>query len=306
MPITQIRKRLPLIIALACGIWAILLLNIYLKRREGEIETKIWEKIKPQLQNQSAKQPVMAAVLVAGKDIPPQVPITHTDLLIKEVPVDYIQPQAVASLEEVIGQIASVPIMAGEQILKTKLLPPGKIGKSLSEITPAGKRAVTVSVDNIASGLALIRPGDFVDVSALISLPSAAGQAPAKESGPRLVLLFQNIEVLAVGSEFVVTPESAKKEQAKTTGAGSTTVTLALSPQEAALLSFVQENGKIKLTLRALEDTRKETVRPADWDTLLQYLSGGKGPAPEGKQPATVEIYRGVNKETVPLSEGAK
>lgn len=301
MQIQHIQKRLPLIIALACGIWAILLLNSYIKRRE----TDIWEKIKQaQRQAQPAKPPVqMAIVLVAGKDIPLQVPITPTDLLIKEIPVEYIQPGAVSSLDEVIGQIASAPIAAGEQILKTKLLPPGKIGKSLSEITPAGKRAVNVSVDNMASIANLIRPGDYVDVLALIAMPETADQSGAKSSTPRLISLFQNVEVLAVGGEFTPTAEPIKKEQ-KAISAGSGTVTLALSPQEAALLSFVQEHGKIKLTLRSSEDTQKETIKPADWDTLFQYLYPSKEGG-EGQRPV-VEVYRGLNKEIVPLSEKEK
>jgi len=307
MQIQRIQKRFPLIIALACGIWAILLLNSYIKRRE----TDIWEKIKQaQRQAQPTKPPSqMGIILVAGKDIPPQVPITPTDLLIKEIPVEYIQPGAVSSLDEVIGQIASAPIAAGEQVLKTKLLPPGKIGKSLSEITPAGKRAVNVSVDNMVGIANLIRPGDYVDVLALIAIPGSATQATsAQSSTPRLISLFQNVEVLAVGGEFVAPSEissTAKKEQLKAAGAASGTITLALSPQEAVLLSFVQEHGKIKLTLRSSEDTQKETTKPADWDTLFQYLYPSREGGAEGQRPV-VEVYRGLNKEIVPLSEKEK
>lgn len=302
MQIQHIQKRLPLIIAIACGIWAILLLNSYLKRRESEI----WERIKQsQGQAQPAQPPAqMVVVLVAGKDIPAQVPITPSDLLIREIPAEYIQPGAVTSLDEVIGQIAFLPIATGEQILKTKLLPPGKIGKSLSEITPPGKRAVNVSVDNMASIANLIQPGDYVDVLALIALPETAGGVKSAES--RLITLFQNVEVLAVGGEFTPLTEAAqaaKKEQAKIASAGGT-VTFALSPQEAALLSFVQEHGKIKLALRSAKDTQKETIKAADWDTLFQYLypSREAGATATGQRPV-VEVYRGLNKEVIPLAE---
>lgn len=298
MQIQGIRKRLPLIIAIACGVWAILLLNSYLSRRESEI----WEKIK---QNQKQAQPSrpqaqMGIALVAARDIAPQTPITPTDLMIKEVPAEYIQPGVVSSLDEVIGQIASSPISAGEQILRSKLLPPGKIGRTLSQITPAGKRAVNVVVDNMASIANLIHPGDYVDVLSLIALPDAAG---ARNSEPRLVTLFQNIEILAVGGEFTPQTDSSsvKREQIKAPGVSGGTVTVALDPQEAVLLSFVQEHGKIKLSLRSAEDTRKETIKPADWDTLLQYLQPSKDGGAGGQQ--VVEIYRGLKKEVVPLSE---
>lgn len=302
MQIQQIQKRLPLIIAIACGIWAILLLNSYLQRREAEI----WQKIKQnQQQAPPEKQAVrMAIVLVAGKDIPPQVPITPGDILIKEIPLEYVQPGVVSSIDDTIGQIASSPIAAGEQILKTKLMPPGKIGKSLSEITPEGKRAISVLADNMSSIANLIRPGDHVDVLTLITIPASVVQAGTKTSTPRLMPLFQDVEVLAVGEEFLPPDATAKKEQGRATTSGS--VTLALSPQEAVLLSFVQDHGKIKLDLRSSKDTTKEAVKPADWDTLFQYLSPDKAAAGAQGKEATVEIYRGLNREIVPLIEKEK
>jgi pilus assembly protein CpaB len=308
MQIQQIQKRLPLIVAIACGIWAILLLNSYLQRREAEI----WKRIKQnQQQAQPARQEVrMAVVLIAGKDIAPQVPITPADIAIKEIPVEYIQPGVVSSIEEAVGQIASTPIIAGEQILKTKLLPPGKIGKSLSEITPPGKRAVSISPANIVNIANLIRPGDHVDVLALITLPDRTGQANVKAPSPRLIPLFQNVEILAVGSEFVASlaaaaSQQAKKEPAKAVAAG-TTITLALDPQQAVLLTFVQEHGKINIDLRSSEDTKQESVKEADWDTLFQYLYPPKENGASGQQQQVVEIYRGLNKEIVPLYEKGK
>jgi pilus assembly protein CpaB len=279
-----------------------LLLNVYLRRRE----TEIWERMKQaQQKTQPAAVPEeIGVVLLAKSDIPPQTPITPEDLLIKEIPVKYIQPGAVTSLAEVIGQISNMPIVAGEQILRTKLLPPGKIGKSLSEITPKGKRAVTVTVDNISSISGLLKPGDYVDVSALLSPPLGSKWPEAKEEASRLVLLFQGVEVLAVGSEVVApSSDSSGEEKARKISTGARTATLALDPQEAVLLSFVQEHSKIKLALRASEDVQTESIKPADWDSLFEYLYPSRGPDLEGKQ-AVVEIYRGLKREVIPLSEG--
>ncbi|MFH1507536.1 MAG: Flp pilus assembly protein CpaB [Candidatus Omnitrophota bacterium] len=304
----DLQRKFPLIIAIACGILAIILLNVYLQRREAEV----WERLKrAERQAQPVEKPTRTGiVLLAQKDIPPQTPITPEDLVIKEIPLDYIQPGAVNSLDRVIGQIAIVPIAAGEQILRTKILPPGKIGKSLSEITPEGKRAVTVSVDNISSLAGLLQPGDHVDVFALITPPAGTILSDeGKSSAPRLVSLFQGVEVLAVGDTFIATAsgvsQDAKKRAAGTGGAGLGTVTLALNPQETILLSFVQEHGKIKLSLRSADDTEFEAVQGADWDALFRYLYPGSGQQQviSGEQP-TIEIYRGSRREYIPLSEG--
>jgi len=309
MPLPQIplklREKLPLIIAIACGILALLLLNVYLRRREAEI----WQKIKQaQQQAQPAKPPVQTGiVLLAGRDIPASTPITAEDLIMKEIPVEYIQPGVVTSLGQVIGQIASTPIAAGEQIIKTRLLPPGKIGKTLSEITPQGKRAVTVSVDNISSLAGLLKPGDFVDVFALITPPAGTKWPEAEKTAPSLVPLFQGVEILAVGGEVSPSQVSptAKREAQKTLSTAEGIVTLALNPQEAILLSFVQEHGKIRLALRSSEDVKVESIKPADWDTLFQYLYPSKVSELGGKQPG-VEIYRGLRREVVPLTEEEK
>ncbi|MGD9014749.1 MAG: hypothetical protein PVI33_01830, partial [Candidatus Omnitrophota bacterium] len=52
MPLSQkLKEKLPLIIAIVCGIFAILLLNVYLRNREAEI----WQRVK---EAQKHAQPV--------------------------------------------------------------------------------------------------------------------------------------------------------------------------------------------------------------------------------------------------------
>lgn len=295
----ELRRKFPLIIAVVCGIAAIILLNLYLRGREVEI----WDKMRQEEQKALAAKPkvTMGVVLVAKRDIPAQTPIAAEDLTFKQVPVEYIQPGAAASLEQVIGQIASGPIGAEEQILSTKLLPPGNIGKTLSEITPEGKRAVTVAVENLSSIASLLKPGDYVDIFALIALPKSGVQQAKEESDPRLISLFQGVQVLAMGNDLI-----ASKSKAKESAAAAQTVTFALTPQEAALLSFVQEHGKIKLALRSSQDTKVEPVAPADWNALLSYLSTSQGQKAGLEGQPVVEIYRGLQKEIVPLSASNK
>ena len=304
----QLREKFPLIIAIVCGILAILLLNVYLRSREGELLSKI--KQIQQQQAQATKKPPekTAMVLLAKRDIPAQAEITRNDIAIEEIPVKYIQPGALASLDKVIGQIASTPITAREQILKTKLLPADKIGKSLSEIMPEGKRAVTVVVDNIASLAGLLKPGDYVDVFALIFPPPNIKwpEAGAQKTTSRLISLFQDVKVLAIGGKYVASSDISPREPRGTrkSGVDSEAVTLALDPQEAILLSFVQEHGKIKLSLRSSEDTTIESVKPADWDTLFKYLYPTQEWEPEvEREYPFVEIYRGTQKEVMTISE---
>jgi len=57
------------------------------------------------------------------------------------------------------------------------------------------------------------------------------------------------------------------------------------------------------LALRASEDVQAEPITPADWDSLFEYLYPSGRLDLEGGQPV-VEIYRGLKREVIPLSEG--
>lgn len=109
------------------------------------------------------KYGTMKRVVVATKDIQEMSTVDETMLEIVERPVDFVQPGALQVPEEAAGLIAAVPFKAGEQILNNKLLTPGpNTGLSL-QISP-GKRAVTISVDEVRGVAKLVRPGDRVDI----------------------------------------------------------------------------------------------------------------------------------------------
>jgi pilus assembly protein CpaB len=165
----------------------------------------------------------------------------------------------------------------------------------LSTKVPKGKRAITVPVDNISSVGGMIRPGDHVDVMGMVPLPAMT--ADGKQVTQMTTMpLFQDVLVLAVGQEFTNVPGGEKKERVL-----SPVITLALQPQEANLIAFVQEQGKIRLILRSPEDTQVQPAMPASWDALLRtvmpqaFQQAGTKEIPKPKK--TVEIYRGLQKE---------
>jgi pilus assembly protein CpaB len=210
--------------------------------------------------------------------------------------------------------MAIAPISRGEQITLTKLSYPKESGE-LADVTPVGKRAITLSVDNIASLAGMIQAGDYVDVITMLPVPvqSPDGKQTTQTA---IVPLFQNVLVLAVGQEIgTVSREKGRYEKTEARRETSPLITVALTPQEASLIAFVQEQGKIRFVLRSPTDSQIEVVQPATWDTLFQYIM------PKDKQvadsesakkeelvsslpvPSYVEIYRGLKKEKVPLTD---
>lgn len=297
------KQRLILIIGIALGLLAVFMAKVYIDQQRSIIQDQA-KKAVAQIQ---ASQ---TAVLVAKKDILRGTVIEPEMLETAIIPNQYIQPQAVASLDRIAGMIAVAPISKGEQISLSKLSyskQEGAGGGSLAEATPIGKRAVTISVDNLASLAGMVKSGDYVDIIAMLPVPVQT--AEGKQATQAAVMpLFQNVLVLAVGQEIgaiaMAQPESRYKREEKREASPSPLITLALNPQEASLIAFVQEQGRIRLILRSPADSKIESLQPASWETLFQYLmprEAVKAQVPD-ESAGYVEIYRGMSKERIPLS----
>lgn len=283
---TNLKKRMPLIVAIIMAIAAVAAVNTYIKQKETSI-----------LGRQKKEQ--MGEVLVAKDDIPAGTVLNEDMILVQVLPLRFIQPRAAGVSDRVVGRATSIPIAKGGQILLTQLTLPGK-ETTLAAKTPPGKRAITISVDNIAALSGMIKPGDRVDVLGIVPIPmQSQGQVVAQLMN---LPLFQDVLILAVGTQITSEAQTVdrygKKEAPKET---SPLITLALNPQEANLLAFVQEQGKVRLVLRSPTDTEVQRTAPATFDTLLQYAAPEMLMQPT-QAPPTVEIYRGLKKEEVPLT----
>jgi len=147
--------------------------------------------------------------------------------------------------------------------------------KAFSLRTPPGKRALTIKINSLAAVGGLVNAGDFVDIIAHLTIPAESG-LKKKSSEEVTTILFQNIQVLAVGTNFDPigeAPEYSAQQQAKTLN-----VTLALSPEEAGLLTFAEINGKLQLTLRSPAETEDQILQEvASWDALADFVLEHQG-----------------------------
>jgi len=125
------------------------------------------------------------------------------------------------------------------------------------------------------------------------------------------------VKVLAVGRDVGGAARETnryQKDEGQTDA--NPLITLALTSQEAALIAFVQEQGRIRLILRSPSDSEVEPMQITSWDALFRYLvppdkqasaASAQAEADAAAQKAKsaagyVEVYRGMNKEKVPLS----
>ncbi|MFP4473629.1 MAG: Flp pilus assembly protein CpaB [Candidatus Omnitrophota bacterium] len=140
---------------------------------------------------------------------------------------------------------------------------------SLALRTPPGKRAYTVRIDSLSAVGGMVNPGDIIDVMAHMKMPDpSSGKTEQVHS-----MLFQNVLILAVGTDLKAGANSYQKNQQ----ARALNLTFALSPEEATLMSFIEKQGKMKLVLRAPDETETEVLDTASWRTLADYVYEKQG-----------------------------
>lgn len=254
-------------------------------------------------------------VVVASKDIAEGTAIDASMVQMGTVPERFVQPYAGRSIHEMVGKVTAAPIAKDEQVLSNKLRSPDQIpaGSTLSSVTPKGKRAVTIKVDTLTGVGGFVRPGDVIDILWTLKLPGAGGGGDGQVV---TLTVFQDVPVLAIDTEML--GRRAAPQASGAAGAGQPQdapgymVTLALTPQETSFLLFAREQGRIQLSLRARaeEQGSRANIVPANMNTLLEMQLGIKQPEPPPasalpKPPRQVEIYKGLKRDIVTLSEGS-
>ncbi|MEN6391835.1 MAG: Flp pilus assembly protein CpaB [Syntrophomonas sp.] len=193
----------------------------------------------------------LVPVVKANQNIPKDTVINTNALVIENIPAQYVHPDAVRDMTAVAGKVTTTNIAAGEQILNQKMLGTSDEEKRLAYTVPQNKRAMSIAVDSVSGVSGNIQQGDIVDVIAVIDVKTA-GETDAVTYS---LLAAQNITVLSIGENTSTSAE--KKTQDK-----ATTVTLAVSVEEAQRLALATEKGAIRLLLRSPVD-KATTVAPA-------------------------------------------
>lgn len=289
------KKKLSIIIALVLALTGVFMLRNYIGQQERRF----------------IKEEKKAYVLVATTNINAGMTIDETMVKFDAIPEQYVQPKAISSQSLVIGKRATADIFPGEQIMSTKLTLAVK-DTSLAMRTPQGKRAITLTIPILSAVGGKIRPGDYVDVIGLFPYNAQVDGKMMTELVS--VTLFQN--VLILGIEGNAPPERGKPAPAPT----DLVVTFALTPREIALLSYAQDQGKLRLVLRPPLETAVEPVPPVEVNTMWQYVFSNLGqeflanrdekvpvvgqqekkPEPP-PPPPTVEVYRGSEKSNMAI-----
>src|SRR5690606_14819848 len=132
-------------------------------------------------------------VLVAKEDIKEMDTILDGMIEPKSVPRRFVEPSAVAfntlvneqsndyamEVKRIIGHVAVVPIKKGEQLALNKITEPNLRTGLAPQVAP-GKRAMALPAGEIETVGKLVKPGDRVDVIAVLDVGAGAGGKEVK------------------------------------------------------------------------------------------------------------------------------
>lgn len=164
-------------ISLGAGIFATFMLYSYTQEKKSEVDKALGDKIR---------------VVVAKDDIRDMDTIYDNVVEIREKPKADVEPDAFTDIGDLVGTVAAIPIKKGQTITKNKVLEPGPETGMAIQVSP-NRRAVTVPISPERANANLIRPGDRVDIFAVVDSGKGANQK-------REVILFkQDVPVLATG-----------------------------------------------------------------------------------------------------------
>ena len=225
---------------------AVFMIYSYISSRETELQSEYG--------NQTP-------VVVAKEDIKELEIIDDRKVTLINVPSKFQMPGHFKRVEDLYNTIAAVPIKKGEQITQPRVTYPGA-QSGLSRQISIGKRALSIQVTEDKAVSKLLKPGDRVDVLALIDY--AAG----KKERMKVKSVLQDVLVLSTGLYVTnsvplvnIKNESDSRQMKLNSYTGYTTVTLELTPFEVQKMVFLVSAGNgIYLSLRNNDDKTIERI----------------------------------------------
>lgn len=224
-------------------------------------------------------------VVVAARDLGAGSVLVPEDVRLIEWPARSVPADFSRSPAEVVGRGLLAQVATNEPLLSSKLASK-EAGGGLSILIPAGKRAMSVKVDDVVGVAGFVLPGTRVDV--MVTLDQAAGQEE-----PRTRLLLQNVQVASAGQ----TTERDAQGRPKSVPV----VTLVVDPAQGEKLALASSKGRIQLALRNSLDTDTVTTPGARAGRLIADPAPARvarSSAPRGPTRFRVEVYRGLEHST--------
>jgi pilus assembly protein CpaB len=177
------------------------------------------------------------------------------------------------------------PLKRGEPVLRSKITGPGQRA-SLASLLDEGKRAVTVSVDDVRGVAGFVLPGDFVDIVVI-----ADDGSPKRQSYSDILL--EHVKVLAI-------------DQVASEGEGQPTVakavTVEVTKEQAQKILLATSIGKLSLILARPVESKPDPNHRVSEKDIGRTSPEPVRPPPAPPPPAPVKAAPVVPSNTVKIT----
>ncbi|MET0534153.1 MAG: Flp pilus assembly protein CpaB [Steroidobacter sp.] len=217
----------------------------------------------------------LISVVVAKADLAPGATLSARTVALREVPRTFLHAEAIAAegWNDIAGRVLSRAVRSGETILTSHLAQGA--GAGFSAQLPEGMRALTFPVNEEASIAGMLAPGDRIDILFTTTAANESVTVP---------LLFE-VPVIATGLRTQANENSLPD---KLPGPFRT-ITVSVTPADAAKITLAQEAGRITVALRQPQDQTPTRIARITKNALLK----ADEPATVSRPRARVQIILG-------------
>lgn len=221
-----------------------------------------------ELEEEATRGKTMVRVVVASRSLSAGELIDSSVVSVREIPLEFVNKTTVIpdTYDTVDGQALQVDVQRGEPLLTSYTASRG--GEVFAAVIKAGRRALTLEVDEINSISGMLRPGDRIDLLLTARPPESAngGSAGREITFP----MISNVEVLATGQA-----QKAKPAAGEVAAAGFSHITLDVTPEESTRIIVAKTAGKLTAVLRSPDERGPNPSRSMTADDVIASLSPG-------------------------------
>lgn len=193
-------------------------------------------------------------VVVAANDLRPGMFLTNQTVALREVPNAFLHAEAIPAerWSSVAGRVLARPLRSGEPVLMAHLA--HELSAGFSSQLEEGMRAFTFPVDEESSISGMLAPSDRIDIFFTTTTGNETVTLP----------LLTNVPVIATGVRTAM-----NENQLKEPHGSYRTVTVSVTPENAAKITLAQDAGKITIALRQPQDVADLRMNRISKNTLL-------------------------------------
>lgn len=216
--------------------------SAYLNKKEAAYDDE--------LNKMKAAQAAKGKVVYAVRDIPEGTAIPMDYLEERELEVGKIPVDSISNASLVAGRVSKFGIMSGQLLSQHDLAPQGMTLGFESRLKQ-GMRAITFAVDTNTGVAGFLNPESHVDVLAMVGAGAETKASP----------ILSDIEVIAVGQTY-------QRQPGATAATPASSVTVAVTPEDAQKLVKAVAASKLYLSLRS--DRDHQPIATVDVTSLFQ------------------------------------